>query len=335
MKKISLLLIVFVFALMADAQTAFDNYYKKVPALPPDSCNITKADAESFVQKVTTLTDELTNDIEERNRKTEDYAEQNRGAMENNAVKRIQQQTGMSDEEINKLKNSKNMSQAEKQALANKMLMQQTNISMDEIKNLSKMSEAGKKAYAEAYAIEAQANAQANPQGYSKQVGMSQNARTLIVLQQEQQALLNKIMTGQKKIANMYAAIENDPSGKIMTDNIAKWNSILMSMMGEVSKKESKMMDSLSLLIKKEQIRYCDKFTPKYRTVLRQDLANVKASLPDCQRFDEVSGELMKAQTGVAPAPEMREATSLKALNGYLGNLKNAYKYKLYYSEDN
>lgn len=331
MKKLAFIVIVLCIASIASSQTVFDSYMKRVPALPRDSCNISKTNAESFVQQVSVLTEELTNDIEERNRKSNEYAEENRGAMEDNAMKQVQQQYGMSEEDINKMKNSKNMTDAEKQAMANKMVMQQTNMSMSEIQNMSKMSEAGKKAYTEAYATEAMASAQADPKKYAP----DKDAGKLYSLTNEQQALNQKITAGQQKIANMYAAIENDPEGKAMLDKISKWSAKLTSMMGEVSDYEAHVMDSIGGLITKEETKYCNKFTPMYREVLTQDLANLKASVPDCNRLDEVTGELMKLQTGVDAPPESAETSSLGILNAYLGHLKNAYRYKLYYPEDN
>jgi chemotaxis protein histidine kinase CheA len=331
MKKIALMLIVLSIASMTSAQTIFDSYMKRVPALPKDSCNISKANADSFVEQVSALIDELTNEIEERNRSADDYAEANRGNMEENAMNQVQQQYGISDEDINKMKNSKDMTDAEKQAMANKMVMQQTNMSMDEIQKMSKMSEAGKKAYAEAYATESMADAQANPKKYAP----DKNATSLYSLTNEQQTLNQKITAGQQKIGNMYAAIENDPEGKAMLDKISKWSAKLGSMMGEVSDYEAHVMDSVGGLITKEEIKYCNKFTPRYRAVLKQDLANLKASVADCNRLDEVTGELMKLQTGVDAPPEIAEASSLGILKAYLGHLKDAYKYKLYYAEDN
>jgi len=246
-------------------------------------------------------------------------------------MKQMQGKYGMSDEDINKMKNSKNMTDAERKAMADKMVMQQTNMSMDEIQKMSKMSEAGKKAYAEAYATEAMANAQADPKKYAP----DKNAGNLYSLTNEQQTLNQKIVAGQQKITNMYAAIENDPEGKAMLDKIAKWNSKLTSMMGEVSDYEAHIMDSIGGLITKEEIKYCSKFTPRYRAVLKQDLVNLQASVPDCNRLEEVTGELMKLQTGVGAPPESAETSSLAALNGYLGHLKSAYKYKLYYPDGN
>jgi len=331
MKKFALILVALGIVSVISAQTVFESYMKRVPALPRDSCNISKAAMESFVQQCSMLGEELSNYIEEIGRKSDEYAEQNRGTMENNVVKQVQQQYGMSEEDINKLKNSKNMTDAEKKALANKMVTQQTGMSMEDIQKMSKMSEAGKKAYAEAYATEAMADAQANPKKYAP----DEKARSLFNLTNEQQTLNQKIQGGIKKTADMYTAIENDPEGKIMRDNMKKWNDQLMLMMGETTASEAKIMDNLADQITNEQIKYCNKFTPKYRKVLKQELADLKSSIPDCNRFDEVTGELFKLQTGVDPLPETSELSSLGLLGAYISDLKNAYHYKLYYPEDN
>jgi hypothetical protein len=331
MKKLTLFLISLSIASMTSAQTVFDSYMKRVPALPRDTCNITKAGMESFVQQCSILGEELSNYIQEIERKSDDYAEANRGTMEQNAMNKVQQQYGMSEADINKLKNSKSMTDAEKKALANQMVMQQTNMSMEEIQKMSKMSEAGKKAYAEAYGTEAMANAQANPKKYAP----DENARNLFNLTNEQQTLNQKITGSMKNTENMYAEIANDPEGKIMRDNMEKWHEKLTMMMGEVTASEEKIMDKLSDQIKNEEIKYCDKFTPKYRAVLKQELATLKSSIPECNRLDQVTQELFKLQTGVDPLPEGMELTSLGLLSAYLGHLQNAYKYKLYYPEDN
>lgn len=331
MKKTALILLALSIGLIASAQTSFESYLKRVPALPKDSCNISKASAENFVRQVTDLIEELSNDIEERKQRVDDYAEEKEGDMQANAMQMMQQKYGMSEEDLKKFKNSEEMTEDETQAMADKIMKQQTNMSMDEIQNMSKMSEAGKKAYAEAYAAEAMANVQSDPEKYVP----DKTAGNLYNLTNEQQTLNQKIVAGQQKIDTMYAAIENDPSGKTMLGKISEWNRKLTSMMGEVSNREAHIMDSLGILVAKEEIKYCDKFTPQYRAALRKDLANLKASIPDCNRLDEVTGELLKLQTGVDAPPDLEETSSLGALKTYLDHLREAYKYKLYYPEIN
>jgi hypothetical protein len=94
-------------------------------------------------------------------------------------------------------------------------------------------------------------------------------------------------------------------------------------------------MDSLYALMKNEKIKYCEKFTPKYRNALRQHLSIYKTSLPDYKQMADITDQLTKSQTGVTTPPESKELMSLQSLKGYLEKLKDVSKYKLYYPEDN
>ncbi len=331
MKKTLLFLIALAITVMTFAQSRMADYMMKIPALPRDSCNISKTDADNFNQKVSFLIDEVSNDIQERGRKAKEYTEKNRGTMENTAVKQLQEQYNMSDKNINKLKNSKNMSEEEQEALVSKMMMQKTNMSLDELKKMSKMSDAGKAAWAESYATEAMANAQADPKKYAP----DENARKLIDLTNEYKSLNQKINAGYQNITKMYDAIDNDPERKAILENISELNEKLMPMVGYVTASEEKIMIKLADQIKNEQIKYCDKFTPQYRAALKKHLTKFKYSLPDCERFDELTCELMKIQTGVDVSPTIVGTSSLVALKAYLMSLSAAYKYKLYYPDNN
>jgi len=332
MKSISLLIIaILCVAGTIYSQSATEAYMKRIPALPRDTCNISRAAAGSWEQQISLLANELDKDIESRKRNMDDYMEKNRETMQNNIINQMQQQTGLSNEDIEKMKNSKNMSKEERLAMANQMMMQQTNISMAEAQNLSKMSEAGKKAWAEGYAAEAQANAQANP----KKQTTGLNVSNLMALQTEQQNLLGKITAEGSRIVSLYTEVENDPSGKAIRDKIEKLSRELNGM-GTIimNDQDMKKVNSLTKQIRDEQTRYCNIMTPKYRAVLPKHLASLKASMPDYRRFAEITSEINKAQTGVGTPPESHEITSMEGVLDYLGRLKDAYKYNLHYAED-
>ena len=327
--KTFLSVILLFFGFLGYAQTNAEAFLNKIPGLPKDSCNITHATMESFKQGVAVLIDQTEKEIEALNEKVNKKDPANEAAAKENAMQQMSQQYGLSPEEMAKMKSGK-MSVAEKQAMANKVLQQQTNMSMGEVQNLSKMSDAGKKAYAEAYATEAQATAQANP---NKQP-VNQSAMNMQQLISAQQAVLGKINANGQKIGNLYASIQNDPDLSKMKKNIKDWQSKIMSMTG-VDYGQGKQMDSLAVLIKKEQTKICDKYTPKYRSALRQHLSIMKSSMPDIQQLGEITGELTKAQTGIVPPAESTEIGKLQAIKEYLTNLKDAYQFKLCFPEEN
>ena len=158
-----------------------------------------------------------------------------------------------------------------------------------------------------AYAAQMMATAQANP----KQPPANQGA-TMYELARSQKEALDKITASSQKIGNLYAAIENDASGQEMLSKIDTWHNQLTSMMG-IDYGQGKKMDSLALLMKNEQIKYCEKLSPKYRSALRQHLTSLKSSLPDYQRLGEISAELTKTQTGIVTPPDCAEISGLES----------------------
>lgn len=94
-------------------------------------------------------------------------------------------------------------------------------------------------------------------------------------------------------------------------------------------------MDSLGLLIKNEQIRYCDKFTPRQRTATRQHYQILKASIPDYLSYGKILSDSNKAQMGITVPAECQEIASLSAILEYLKALQGIYLYKIYFPEEN
>jgi len=328
MKKITFFLIALTVTISAGAQKISNGYLMKIPALPVDSCNVTRENAEAFILKISILEAQLKNEIDTLNQTVDQYMKSNAGAAQERAVQQMSQQYGLSQADIEKLKN-KNLSAAEKQEIANKMMQQQTNMSMGEVKNLSKMSDAGKKAYAEAYATEAMAANQADP----KQQAKNEAAKSQYDMLSSQQAINSKISAINQKIAALYAAIGSDPERQKMLDRMDVWHNKIMSMTG-IDYGQGKQMDSLAVLIKNEKIAYCNKYTPKYRAALRKHLEILKSSLPDYQNLGNITAEVTKAQTGIEMPAEGREVPALQAIDGYLGALQGLYNYKLYFAEE-
>jgi|WetSurMetagenome_2_1015567.scaffolds.fasta_scaffold04185_5 hypothetical protein len=329
MKKYIFFLAAVTLTVMASAQTKTNEYLKKIPAIPKDSCNVTKANAEAFESQVGDLIEQLNADIDKLTELQEKTMEDNQATAEKTMMNKVSQQTGLSQADLEKLKNKKDMTPADKKALANQIMQQQTNMSMDDVDKLSKMSDAGKKAYAEAYATEAMATAQTDPNQKAK----SENAMNMYELAQAQQSINNKTSLITRQEADLYAPINSDPERQKMLDRMDAWHNKIMSMTG-IDYGQGKQMDSLGLLIEKEQIKYCNTYTPKYRAGIRQHYRMLKASIPDFQSFGKINAEMTKAQTGIDTPQECLEIGPLSTILQYLQALKGIYAYKLYYPEE-
>jgi hypothetical protein len=328
MKTILTASFMFFIVTFVSAQTNSETLLINIPALPKDSCNITHAAIDDFTQKVAAMIEQTENEIDALREKVHAQEPTNEAAAQANVMQKMSQQYGLSPEQMAQMKSGK-MSAADKQAIADKILQQQTNMSMAEIKNMSKMSDAGKKAYAEAYGTEMMATAQTDPNQKQK----IESARNLNQLMSSQQVVSSKINANSQKAGKMYASIQNDPDLNKMQKNIEEWNSKIMSMTG-IDYGQGKQMDSLGMLIEKTQIKICDKYTPQYRSALRQNLTILKASMPDIQQLGEVTAELTKVQTGVVIPKENTEIGKLQAIKGYLNSLKDAYQFKLYFPKE-
>lgn len=323
MKKNLLTGILLLWGTIVFSQSTPEAYLAKIPALSKDTCNVSKTSAQLFQDKVRELNGVVVNDLDARKEKRDATMENSEEAFREGATKHMAQQFGISQEDMEKMKNGKNLSEAEKQALANKMMMQQTNISMQEAKNLSKMSDAGKKAWAEAYSAEAMAAAQANPGKQPAGQNMAMNIASLV---QSQNAIAQKLALAEQQITGKYQQLENDPQAKVMLEKISAWRT-QWGALGGVDYGQGHKMDSLALLIKNEQIRYCRRFTPQLWKILNEHLAMVKASLPDYRKLADISGQILKAQTGVTSAVTDGDIECLRLVHEYLDRLEGAYSY--------
>ena len=319
----SMLTVIFI-----DAQTLTQQYLAKLPSPPNETCNITKNNMEAYVQNIKVLINEIDGQINAINSQVDNKMENSEETAKQNAMKQMQQQYGLSQEQMKQMQSGK-MSDAEKKALANQMMQQQTNMSMGEVKNLSKMSESGKKAYMEAYGTEMMATGQTDQNKQN-----AANAKNLHQLITEQQALNIKVNETSRKIGNLYASIENDPELIKSYQDMEKWQNKLMSMIG-VDGGQGKQMDSLSNLITKEQIKICDKYTPRLHSAIKEHYPLMKASIPEIYRLAQVTAELTKVQAGVTVPAESAESGTLGSIRNYMEALSDAYMYKLYYPEDN
>lgn len=300
-----------------NAQVTPEAYLKKIPALPKEACNAAKETIQNFKEQVNQLDNQLSEDINARQDKVNEKADATReGAMTYAA-----QQYNLSDKDMKKIKKGENLSAAETQELANKMLNQQANMSLEEVQKLSTMNEAEKQAFAQSMAARGMKDAQENPGKYKASQDRAANLTRLV---NEQSALNQKLNDWQQEIADRYAQIENDPEGKAMLDSIQQWKSEWNRLAG-VDYGQGKKMEALLDKIKNTQMKYYKTLTPRLWVVLRDHFSKVQSSFPDCRQLDEVSSELMKAQVGV-PSPDAgSDLRCLGVIHAYLGKLQQAY----------
>jgi hypothetical protein len=209
------------------------------------------------------------------------------------------------------------------------MMQQQTNISMDEAKNLQKMSKAGKEAWAQGYATEQQAAAQAgvkpkNPMG---DMAMAINSNVA-----EQTALATKLQTLQSDLQEKFNALKGEAQAEKeqMDKELQPYYEIISSNNGEGA--TPKMIDEdkkARALVKLRQDKYCEKLTPKMMAFLAESRSVVENALPDYDRMDELKYQSVENPAGKKLERKVTGIESIKAVAFYLGFVEETFFFRL------
>ncbi|MBK7030369.1 MAG: hypothetical protein IPH45_14725 [Bacteroidales bacterium] len=138
-------------------------YLSIMPKYSGNSCEITDADTakiSNFQNKMSIFRESLGNDLNERKEALDNFMENNEDQIRENMLG----QQGYSKEDAQKLKNADNMSEEEKMAIANQMLMDKMGMDVNDFKNLAEMDTSAQKSWAQGYGTMMMADAMANPQ---------------------------------------------------------------------------------------------------------------------------------------------------------------------------
>jgi hypothetical protein len=236
------------------AQVRPEGYIGLLPAIPSDVCGMSKIQQDEYLAKVEALSQQVKDELKRRDDNINANAESKKDA----AMQYAANKQGISQSDLAKIQSGK-MSQAEMQALANKMVQQQ-------------MAAAG----------------QVNPTKL-------QNDKRQYELIEAQKHLNDSLNTIISKFAKEFEAIENDPQRQKMLDNIDKLNAEIGRTMGLASNSGKE----LSEKIEKEKIKYCNTFTPQYLSLLRRYESFTKSSLPAYYRLETISNQLTELQAGM------------------------------------
>lgn len=288
--------IVFLSALLlsfinAGAQLSPDSFISRFPLIP---VNFDQSEfSQPFLEKVGKLKDEIAEEI--RIRKTE--AKDTNKASKEQMSKQMMEQMGVniSPQDMQKMQSGK-MSKAEKDAMANQMLQQKMNMSLDEAKGIKNMSAEGKKAYSEAMATEMMAAGQADAN--KNQTTQKKNMATY-ELAQEQNMLVMKMQASGVKLQDQL-----EEFNKLKAKKQQEYNFCI-----ETTKKHFDAMPNTTLgdsnyEARKKALNNCltvfyMALIPNYNTILDERLRTIAASADDYMRLEELTIQMKQNTTGI------------------------------------
>jgi len=312
-------------ALNSFSQQTPEMFLSRIPAPPAEACTMSKENRDNFSNKFGEVQEQLTEEMKTRKEEYAKFAGNNKEKM----LQNMAGQTGLSAAETAKLQSGGQLTEAEGMALANKMMGQKYNMSVEEAKNLGKMGKAGQKAYAEGLSTEMMADAQANPDKYKRD---QTKDKYMFDLAAEQSKLATQIQAEESIIQNRLDEINKKDSVEIkrLREQLAPLEveaDKFVGVMGEAATAGASQSDKIAMKMYNLRLKYCEVMTPLYIDLVNRRLVAVKANLPIRYRLQEVTDQLTAAQTGVKIEGIAPDLLALDSVYRYLIFLGDAFKY--------
>jgi hypothetical protein len=269
------------------SQSDPEAFLSNIPPLPDEACSLNDEERSQYSDNISRLHKDITEVI----RKFKKEAESNAKNTEDEVKKNMAAQYGLTEADLQKMKNRKNMTEAEKKELMEKMMKAGNNNIPDQKKS-----------------------------------------KNMVELANEQKALIDKLGAINKMFSNKL--LELDKKDTLATGELNKELDPLIKELhsipdGEGSTDADELRRKNVLLkISDAEKRYCSKMTPPYFIILKSRVADVKSSLPDYKRLQEVNSELNKSTTGVQKDIAPPRLMELEAVEEYIKLLKEVFKYR-------
>ena len=309
---------------ITQAQSGSNDLLEKIPAIPTNVCVASSETQKQFEEKISAIIREVNSQIMALKKQSKPDEAKAKAQAE-----QMLKQQGLSQDDMDKMK-SKKMTKEEKQAMADKMMQQYTNMSMSEVNSMKNMTKEGKQAYMEGYAAEAQATAQANAKNNNAQ-GVNTNNYADVISQRSE--LYQNIKTQQQDVLQKYQMIEQDAGGLKMVEKMNSLRARMSQLVGGGGEggwnvDDKKAYDAAKAELNQLKKDYCQHMSPLYFSALNYHLSNLQSSYSDYQKLDEITGKIDNTIVTIGTTGKGGNIEYFDWAKSYLQNLKDAYKYK-------
>jgi hypothetical protein len=299
-------------------------FYNRLPGLPGAVCVADTTSRGIFTRQLSNVSKPLNELILKKKKEIQKEADNLKPEME----KKIAKDSGLSDADIQKLKNKK-VSKEEKKKIAEKMLQNKANISMEEIERLKKMSKEGKEAWAEAYSTEVMANMQSGDSVKTvEQIKIEKELEknsTLNELVKEQKLILDRIHAVDKKYANKMEELRKEDSFQtvILEEKLKPLREQLANYpTGDQQK-------SIYQEMAEHYLTYCNKLSPMNINMIADAKNSLAPLLPEYDRLEELNTEINKIMFGAKDGLNSPGLMQLGAVKSLIDIMGGAYSYTI------
>ncbi|HEX2976329.1 MAG TPA: hypothetical protein VHO68_10350 [Bacteroidales bacterium] len=322
MKKIVIGFIAIVPALFCQAQVNPESMLMKIPAVR-SVCGMRTADKDKYISTIRDAEKTIDNELLQRRKEQKSKQE----GYEKQAQANVAAQYGISQADIEKMKNSKNLSKEEREKqrreMADKMMMNSGGITMGEIDQI-KGDTAAQKAWAEGYSTQKMAEQSYDPEATQKEQKHNKNMFDLV---SEQKRLTDSLSAAESKYFKQFDELDQNKMRPVELAEIDSLRSEMYKLMG-VDYGQGGEIEALFASIKSKSIAYCNKYSSQYNDILEGYYKFTKSSIPAWNRLQEITLNITQQQTGVS-IQEKKGTMALECLQRYIGKLESIDKYYL------
>jgi hypothetical protein len=323
MKTTIIFTVIILFFKITQAQSGSNDFLGKIPAVPTNVCVADNESQNQFEEKISAIIRDLDSQILDLKKQSKPDEAKAKAQAE-----QMLKQQGLSQDDVDKMKNKK-MTKEDKQAMAEKMMQQYTNMSMAEVNSMKNLSKEGKQAYMEGYAAEAQATAQANAKN-NKTTEVKTNYADIL---SQRNDLYQNIKNQQQDVLKKYQQVEQDAGGLKMVEKMNSLRARMSQLVGGGgeggwNEKDKKEYDNTKAELNQLKKDYCQHMSPLYFSALNYHLANLQSSYNDYQKLDEMTGKMDNTIVTIGTTGKGGNIEYFEWAKTYLQNLKDAYKYK-------
>ena len=326
-------------------------YLNQLPDPPGNGCFVDGQGDSAFFARIDEVSERLNEEIAKRKRILKQAQNRNNKTMQEAAMA----QPGSEGVDAETLKH---MSREAKRKKAEQVMEEQMGVSMEELKNLKKTNRQGQEGWGKAMMGQMQADAAMDPARAAK---TAQGNMQTAGLAQRQSELAHKIQAALSKWEQKMTEIEPNPDADEMRkaiesqmrqqgdgemlpglQNIMPQENATTRTYREAVKTEEDKLKAMQaayascpdLNFQKRRlytarVSYCTNLSPPYLEALNGYRTAVIGALPDAEEMDKVQMEIQKIQFGVEVPPEQREVAGLGLVQDYIKKLRTAYLFDL------
>ncbi len=322
MKKILIAVMCFL-SVQIFSQTG-EYFYSRLPDLPAAVCVVDTSFQGQFMRQLGSVSKQLDEVYSKKKKEVQKEADNLKPEME----KKIAKDSGLSDADIQKLKN-KNLSKEEKKKIADKMMQNKANISMEEIERLKKMSKEGKEAWAEAYSTEMMATMQSGDSVKTEeQIKMEKELEKnskINELVKEQKLIIDRVHAVDKKFANKMEELRKEDSIQTVILE-AKLKPLRKQLENYPSKEQQK---SIYQQMAGYYLTYCNKLSPMNINMIADAKNSLAPLLPEYDRLEKLNTEINKIMFGAKDGLNSPGLMQLGAVKSLIDIMAGAYSYTI------